>query len=82
MTNNKEEKFNCPACGAALNVETSEHADKEHEQMGEDHQNMTKNKVVKQPNAATMPMGQLKNKISQVPGMPQNPMVPPNLNSY
>lgn len=50
--------------------------------MGEDHQSMTKNKVVKQPNAATMPMDQLRNKISAIPGMPQNPKVPPNLNSY
>ena len=82
MTNDKEVKFSCPACGTELNVETSDRAEKEHEQMGEDHQNMTKNKVVKQPNAATMPMDQLKNKLSAIPGMPQNPKVPPNLNSY
>lgn len=75
MDMEKESKFKCPACGEDLVVE-SKGSD-----MGEDHQNTTKNKVVKQPNAATMPMGQLKNKLSQVPGMPQNPSVPPNLGS-
>jgi hypothetical protein len=73
----KDSSFKCPACDADLMVKSDSGSD-----MGEDHQNITKNKVVKQPNAATMPMGQLKNKLSSTPGMLQNPMVPPNLNSY
>lgn len=75
----KDSYFKCPNCDADLCVETSKD---EKNEPGEDHQNMTKNKVMKQPNAATMPMNQLKNKLSQVPGMPQNPSVPPNLGSY
>jgi hypothetical protein len=73
----KDSSFQCPACGKDMVVKSDSDSD-----MGEDHQNMTKNKVVKQPNTATMPMSNLKSKISQVPGMPQNPTVPPNLNSY
>jgi hypothetical protein len=73
----KDPTFKCPSCGEMLSVESAGDSNADHEQM-----NDKKNKVVKQPNAATMPMNNLKNKISQVPGMPQNPSVPPNLNSY
>jgi len=74
---NEEVTFKCPSCGEMLSVEPKENSDE-----GSDYMSGNKQKSTSQPNAATMPMGQLKHKISQVPGMPQNPMVPPNLSSY
>ena len=82
MDRNKEVTFKCPVCDTEMVIEPKEHSDTEHGQMGEDHTNLNKNKVVKQSNAATMPMDQFRNKLSSVPGMPQNPKVPPNLSSY
>ena len=73
----KDVQFKCPSCGEMLSVSSKEKSDD-----GTDYSSGSKDKSSMQPNAATMPMNNLKKKISQVPGMPQNPMVPPNLSSY
>ena len=60
----KEPMFKCPACGEMLSVETKGESEMEHK------------KPMKKMNAGTMPMGDLKDKITKVPP------VQPNMNSY
>lgn len=64
----KDATFKCPNCGSELSVESKNESDTEHKMMA-------KKPASKPMNAGTMPMNDLKSKISSGPTMG-------NLNSY
>lgn len=64
MKDSKEPMFKCPACGEMLKVESKGESEMGH------------SKPMKKMNAGTMPMGDLKDKITT------NPPAGPNLNAY